>query len=56
MVGGSVVGNYNVQVLRRTAGHGAVVGESTSRLATPHHHLPTVHLRLKAHQLDQNVK
>jgi hypothetical protein len=57
MVGGIVVGNYNAQVLRRTAGHGAVAGVSTSRLPTPRHHLPTVQLlHLKAHLLDQNVK
>jgi hypothetical protein len=53
---GMVVGNSNAQVLRRTAGHGAVVGVSISSRSTSHH-LPTVqHLHLKAHLLDQNVK
>jgi hypothetical protein len=53
---GMVVGKSNAQVLRRTAGHGAVVGVSTSSWSTPHH-LPTVqHLHLKAHLLEQNVK
>lgn len=56
MMGGMVVGGYNVQVLRRTAGHGAAVGVSTSSPPTPHHLLTVQLLHLKAHLLDQNVK
>jgi hypothetical protein len=57
MVGGTVVGNSNVQVLKRTVGHVAAAGVSTSRLPAPQQYLPTVqHLHLKAHLLDQNVK
>lgn len=56
MVGGSVVGNSNVWVWRRTAGHVAAVGASTSSLQTPRHRLPTAHLHSKVYQLGQNVK
>ena len=56
MVGGSVVGNRNVWVWRRTAGHVAAVGVSTSSPQTPRHRLPTAHLHTKVHQLGQNVK
>lgn len=55
MVGGSVVGNCNVWVWRRTAGHAAAVGVSTSSPQTPRR-LPTAHPHSKVHQLGQNVK
>lgn len=56
MVGSSVVGNCNVWVWRRTAGHAAAVGVTTSSPQTPRHRLPTAHLHSKVHQLGQNVK
>jgi hypothetical protein len=56
ILGGMVAGKPSAQVWRRTAGHGVVVGVSTYSQPTRQHHLPTVHLHLKAHLLDPNVK
>ena len=55
MLDGSVVGNCNAWVWRRTAGHAAAVAVRTCSPQTPHH-LPTAHLHSKVHQLGQNVK